>query len=68
MYGGTMNSTNADIETTKRLDGMFVGMLTNEEIDSFDRCVMDGIATRSYEGAGGFMGLAKVRVVHNERS
>lgn len=42
-------------------DGIFVGMLNADEIALFDEAVEQGIAHRSYEGAGGFMGLAKVR-------
>lgn len=45
------------------MDGMLVGMLDDEEIAEFDRAVKDGKARRSYEGAGGFMGLAKVRLI-----
>ena len=45
------------------MDGMFVGLLDNNEIAEFERAVEDGKARRSYEGAGGFMGLAKVRLI-----
>lgn len=47
-----------------RLDGLFVGMLDDAETRLFDEAVEAGIARRSYEGGGGFMGLAKVRVNH----
>jgi hypothetical protein len=42
-------------------DGVFVGLLSPEEIEEFDRLVKMGWAYHSYEGGGGFMGLAKVR-------
>lgn len=45
------------------MDGMFVGLLDDDEIAEFDRAVKAGKARRSYEGAGGFMGLAKVRLI-----
>jgi len=45
-----------------RLDGLFVGMLTEDEVEAFSRAVKEGKARRSYEGGGGLMGLAKVRL------
>lgn len=53
-------STAADLETVQRLAGLFVGQLSNEEMESFSRCLQDGKAYRQYVGASGFMGLAKV--------
>lgn len=47
----------------ERLDGMPVGMLNEAELWLFEKAVEDGLARRSYEGAMGFMGLAKVRLV-----
>lgn len=44
------------------MDGMFVGMLDDAEIKAFEHAVSLGLARRSYEGGGGFMGLAKVRL------
>ncbi len=32
-----------------------------DEIKALDRLIESGLARRSYEGAGGFMGLARVR-------
>jgi hypothetical protein len=48
--------------TLEEMHGIFVGLLTDEEIKVFDRAVEEGLAYRAYEGAGGFMGLAKVRL------
>lgn len=45
------------------MDGMFVGLLTDEEIEVYNRAYDEGKARLSYEGAGGFMGLAKVRLI-----
>lgn len=44
------------------MDGMFVGMLDDDELKAFDRAVAAGVARRSYEGGSGLMGLAKVRL------
>lgn len=44
-------------------NGLFVGSLSECEIRDFDALCQQGAAYRSYEGAGGFMGLAKVRFV-----
>ncbi len=46
-----------------RMEGMHVGLLDEDELRVFENAVAKGWATRSYEGAGGFMGLAKVRLV-----
>lgn len=46
----------------RELEGMFVGSLTPEELEIFEKAVKGGMAYRSYEGGAGFMGLAKVRV------
>lgn len=47
------------------LEGLFVGSLNDLEMDDFERLVKDGKAYRSYEGVGGFLGLAKVRLVRS---
>jgi hypothetical protein len=54
-------STQADRDLTLGNDGLFIGALSPEEIEAFDRCVKDGFAYRAYEGGAGFFGLAKVR-------
>ncbi len=51
-----------------QMEGMHVGALTRDELDEFIRAVKEGRAYRSYEGAGGFMGLAKVRLVREPDS
>lgn len=47
----------------EHIDGLFVGSLNADEMRTFTRAVQDGEAVRHYDGAAGFMGLAKVRVV-----
>lgn len=52
----------ADLDEVRRLEGLHVGLLRPDELAAFERCVERGEARRAYEGAAGFMGLAKVRV------
>jgi len=49
-------------ETLSRINGLFVGLLDQEELEIFNEACRRHEAVRSYEGAGGLMGLAKVRV------
>lgn len=44
------------------MEGMFVGLLDDAEIKALDQAVSLGLARRSYEGGGGLLGLAKVRL------
>lgn len=46
--------------TLNRIEGLFVGLLDKEELEIFDEACRTQEAYRSYEGGGGFMGLAKV--------
>lgn len=56
--------TNQELSAmVERLDGIFVGMLTDDEITQLNDAVARGLARRSYEGVAGFMGLAKIRAV-----
>lgn len=50
-------------ETLRGADGLYVGMLTESEREAFDYLCEKGAARREYGGVGGFMGLAKVRLV-----
>jgi hypothetical protein len=43
------------------IDGLYVGQLTPEELRWFEAEIKAGRAMRSYEGASGFLGLAKVK-------
>jgi hypothetical protein len=47
----------------QRIEGLFVGQLSDAEMRVFERAVADGEARRSYEGGAGFIGLARVRLV-----
>jgi hypothetical protein len=49
-------------EAILRLEGLFVGQLNADELLLFDAAVTAGLAFRAYEGAAGFLGLAKVRL------
>lgn len=59
--GMTRELTHEERMFLSRIEGLFVGMLDEAEAREFERLVKAGVAARSYEGAGGFMGLAKVR-------
>ena len=45
------------------LAGLYVGQLDANELEAFNAACLAGTAQRVYEGAGGFLGLAKVRIV-----
>jgi hypothetical protein len=45
------------------INGLHVGMLTPEELRWFEAEIKAGRAYRSYEGAGGLIGLAKVKLI-----
>ena len=49
----------------ERIEGLFVGQLDERELRTFERAIEDGEAQRTYEGAAGFMGLAKVRLTRS---
>lgn len=51
-----------DRDIVARVNGFFVGFLDDDELAAFDRLCADGQARRLYQGAGGFMGLAKVEL------
>lgn len=47
----------------QRLNGMFYGMLTDEEREIVDEAVKRGLARQDYGGVGGLLGLSKVCAV-----
>lgn len=51
------------IELLKNLNGIHLGLLDDEEIEALDLLCSKGKAKRLYEGACGFMGLAKVKLL-----
>jgi hypothetical protein len=63
-----MKSTEADRKTVQRVQGIYEGLLTPEEVESFDRCCEDRIAYRDYNHAAGMLGLARVSLSSEDRS
>jgi len=53
-------STEEDRELIESLNGLYVGILTEEEREALYRCRIDGFAKYDYEHSGGLFGLAKV--------
>ena len=51
-----------EINELSGLRGLFVGQLDQDEMRLFEKGVRAGIAFRSYEGVGAFLGLAKVGI------
>lgn len=51
-----------DIETVRAVNGLFVGLLDESEVDAFNRLCQRGIARRAYSGASQLLGLAKVEI------
>lgn len=51
----------------KRLDDIYVGLLSAEELTAFDACCQHGWARRVYTGIGGQLGLAKVQLLKRPR-
>jgi hypothetical protein len=49
-----------DSADVRGIDGLYVGQLTERELETFNRLVREGRARRVYEGGSGFLGLAKV--------
>lgn len=61
-----MTTRTADEELLRNCDGMYLGMLTDEELEAFERLVRCGRASRDYgEGVMALMGLAKVKLHGN---
>ena len=56
----------SDADMIAWAEGLFVGSLSSDEIAAFDREVEAGRARRSYEGAGGLLGLAKVKILSSK--
>lgn len=52
----------SEFDILRKVDGFFVGSLTTEELDIFERAVKMGIARRVYENAAAMLGVSKVRI------
>jgi hypothetical protein len=50
------------VEDIAWMDSLYVGLLSDEERALFEKAVEQGVAMRWYEGVGGFMGMAKVKL------
>lgn len=50
-----------DLDVLRRIDGLHVGMLTDDEQEILRRLVREGYAIRSYDGPAGLLGIAHVR-------
>ncbi|MCP4410753.1 MAG: hypothetical protein GY807_24035 [Gammaproteobacteria bacterium] len=48
-------------------NGLYVGILDEDEIQALNILEEAGEAMRSYEGPGGFLGLSKVRLLQRDR-
>ena len=57
-----MKSTQHDRDIIKDANGLYVGMLHNDEIEALNRCVSDGVAIREYN----ILGLAKVKYIYGD--
>jgi len=55
------NSTEADRQLIRKLNGLYVGQLDDDEMESFRRCVKDRVAVNDYGHPGGLFNLAKIR-------
>ena len=44
------------------LNGLFVGLLDEDEREAFDRLCMKALAKIDYSGVGGTLGLGKVKL------
>lgn len=53
----------SDADTLEHMEGLFVGLLDDDEAQVLEDAIERGRAMRSYEGAGGLMGMAKVRLL-----
>lgn len=56
-----------DLDTLMRINGLFIGQLSDEEQRVFNKSCKEGRAYRDYGGpAGFFLGLGKVRMVRQD--
>lgn len=50
-----------DREMLAGCNGLYVGLLSDDELAAFDRLCATGEARRHFPGVGGLMGMAKVQ-------
>jgi hypothetical protein len=51
------------VNDLERIDGLFVGLLSQDELELLEDAITHGKAMRWYQGGAGFMGLAKVKLL-----
>jgi len=56
-------ASESDKREIQYLNGLYVGLLSEEETELLDRCVKANMAIRDYNNPIGILGLAKVRVI-----
>jgi hypothetical protein len=56
----------ADIAVIRPLHGLYLGMLSKEELAALQRLTLSGWAGRDYSGLGAILGLGKVRFIEQE--
>jgi len=61
-----MDNMKTEEEELDAINGLYVGMLSDEEMELFNECVSKRLAYRAYEGTAGLMGLAKVRKARDD--
>lgn len=52
---------------SESINGLYVGMLTPEEMAWFEQQIAEGKAARDYSGPGGIFGLAKVKITNTSK-
>jgi hypothetical protein len=58
--------TDTDEDIVRRMDGLYIGLLSDSELQILRRCIESGFATLVYEGFSGILGLGKVKVKLSE--
>ena len=59
----TKHSTEADYEAISNANNLYVGMLSDDETESLNRLIADGLAEKYYHSAAAaMMGLPKFRM------
>jgi len=67
MATSTETTSLVDLETLRRIDGLYIGQLTEYEDKVFRHACRVGMAKGDYSGASGwFLGLGKVRMAKQE--
>lgn len=57
-----MESTQQDRDLLPEISGLYIGQLTDDELEAFHRCRVDGLCRADYQGTSGLLGIGKVRL------